>query len=267
MNCWRNYTRFRALYRILDDLGATIDIHRQSTPHDELVDRLQQHDGPRTVVILDEADQLEDPGVIYDLHSLPQFAIICIANKEEELFSRVDDRLVSRLRSSEHVRMDKYHDEQLNDILSARAKWGLEADVVTDDQLYHIADAAAGDARLAIGILRTAAGKADRDNRDRIADEMLLDAAEDARAQIKQRSLDSLTPHQRAVYDIVREHGPLGPGEIHERYTAAVDDPRTKRTVRTYLSKMAQYNLLEAEGTSRDREYSLVDSAVASPMQ
>ena len=85
VNCWRNYTRFRTLYQILDDLGATIDIHRQSTPHDELVDRLQQHDGPRTVVILDEVDQLEDPSVIYDLHSLPQFAIICIANKEEEL--------------------------------------------------------------------------------------------------------------------------------------------------------------------------------------
>jgi len=80
-------------------------------------------------------------------------------------------------------------------------------------------------------------------------------------------SLDYLTPHQRVVYDIVRDHGPLGPSEIHERYTEDVDDPRTKRTVRTYLSKMAQYNLLEAEGTSRDREYSLVNSAAASPIQ
>jgi len=267
VNCWRNYTRFRTLYQVLDDLGATIDIHRQSTPHDELVDRLQQYDGPRRVVILDEADQLEDPSVIYDLHSLPQFAIICIANKEEELFSRVDDRLVSRLRSSEHVRMDKYHDEQLYDILSVRAKWGLDEDVITDDQLYRIADAAAGDARLAIGILRTAASKADRENYEDITDDILLDAAEDARAQIKQKSLDSLTPHQRVVYDIVRDHGPVGPSEINERYTEKVEDPRTKRTVRTYLSKMAQYNLLEAEGTSRDREYSPVDSAAASPMQ
>ena len=266
VNCWRNYTRFRTLYQILDDLGATIDIHRQSTPHDELVDRLQQHDGPRTVVILDEVDQLEDPSVIYDLHSLPQFAIICIANKEEELFSRVDDRLVSRLRSSEHVRMDKYHDEQLYDILSARAKWGLDEDVITDDQLYRIADAAAGDARLAIGILRTAASTADRENHERITDDILLDAAEDARAQIKQKSLDSLTPHQRVVYDIVRDYGPLGPSKIHDRYTEKVDDPRTKRTVRTYLSKMTQYNLLKAEGTSRDREYSLIDSTTASPM-
>ncbi len=260
VNCWRNYTRFRALYQILDDLGATIDIHRQSTPHDELIDRLQQHDGSRTVIILDEVDQLEDPSVIYDLHSLPQFAIICIANKEEELFSRVDDRLVSRLRSSEHVRMDKYHDEQLYDILSARAKWGLEEDVITDDQLYRVADAAAGDARLAIGILRSAASKADRESRERITDNILLDAAEDARAQIKQRSLDSLTPHQRVVYDIVRDHGPLSPGEIHDRYTEEVDDPRTKRTVRAYLSKMTQYNLLEADGSSRDREYTAIDN-------
>jgi len=265
VNCWRNYTRFRTLYQILDDLGQTIDIHRQSTPHDELVDRIQQYNGPRTVIILDEVDQLEDPGILYDLHSLEQFALVCIANKEEELFSRVDDRLVSRLRSSEHVRMDKYHDEQLYDILSARAKWGLDEDVITDDQLYRIADAAAGDARLAIGILRTAASEADREDEERITDEMLLDAADDARAQIRQTSLDSLTPHQQSVYEIVHEDGPLGPGAIHERYRDAVDEPRTKRTVRTYLSKMVQYNLLEAEGTSRDRQYSVVTEPVSSP--
>ncbi|MDS0261712.1 orc1/cdc6 family replication initiation protein [Haloarcula sp. S1CR25-12] len=265
VNCWRNYTRFRTLYQILDDLGQTIDIHRQSTPHDELVDRIQQYDGPRTVIILDEVDQLEDPGILYDLHSLEQFALVCIANKEEELFSRVDDRLVSRLRSSEHVRMDKYHDEQLYDILSARAKWGLDEDVITDDQLYRIADAAAGDARLAIGILRTAASEADREDEERITDDMLLDAADDARAQIRQTSLDSLTPHQQTVYEIVHEDGPLGPGAIHERYRDAVEDPRTKRTIRTYLSKMVQYNLLEANGTSRDRQYSVVTEPVSSP--
>lgn len=73
------------------------------------------------------------------------------------------------------------------------------------------------------------------------------------------KSLESVTPHQRVVYDIVREHGPVGPSEIHERYSEAVDNPRTKRTVRAYLSKMAQYNLREADGSSRDREYTAID--------
>lgn len=266
VNCWRNYTRFRTLYQILDDLGETIDVHRQSTPHDELIDRLQQYEGPRAVVILDEVDQLEDPGVLYDLHSLPQFALICIANREEGLFSRLDDRLVSRLRSSEHVQLDKYHDDQLVDILSARVKWGLDPGVITDEQLSLIADAAAGDARLAIGILRSAARTADRDNHERITDKMLHQAANDAQAQIKQKSLESLTPHQRLVYNLVRDHGPIGPSVIYEHYIDAVDDPRTSRTVRTYLSKMAQYNLIEANGTTRDREYSLVDpNATSTP--
>jgi len=265
VNCWRNYSRYRTLYQILDDLGQTIDIHRQSTPHDELVDRLQRYDGPRRVIILDEADQLEDPEVIYDLHSLSQFALVCIANKEELLYNRVDDRIVSRLRASEHVLMERYHVDELADILRARAEWGLEHDVIDDGQLHRIADAAAGDARLAIGILRTAASRADREGADEISDEHLLDASTDARAQIKQRNLDSLTPHQRTVYDIVRKQGPLAPGEIHERYEDRVDDPRTLRTVRAYLSKLVEYNLLKADGSSRDREYVVVSGNPPSP--
>jgi Cdc6-like AAA superfamily ATPase len=114
-------------------------------------------------------------------------------------------------------------------------------------------------------MLRIAASKADRQSARQITDELLREAAGDARAQLRQKSIDSLTPHQRVVYDIVREHGPLAPGAIHEHYTEAVDDPRTKRTVRSYLSKMAQYNLLAVEGESRDREYSLVGPAAPSP--
>jgi hypothetical protein len=34
-------------------------------------------------------------------------------SQTQELFNRIDGRLVSRLRSSEHARLDKYHDEQL----------------------------------------------------------------------------------------------------------------------------------------------------------
>ena len=65
-----NCTGFRTLYQTLDDLGVTINIHRQPTPRGELVDRLQQHDGLRTAVIFDEVDRLEDPSLIYDPHSL-----------------------------------------------------------------------------------------------------------------------------------------------------------------------------------------------------
>jgi len=80
------------------------------------------------------------------------------------------------------------------------------------------------------------------------------DAREDARAQIKQKSLDSLTQHQRVVYDIVRDHGPSD----QAKFTTAIlrrSTTHRRSGLFTYLSKMPQYNLLEAEGTSRDREF------------
>jgi len=107
-------------------------------------------------------------------------------------------------------------------------------------------------------MLRSAASTADRENHEKITNDILLDAAEDARedarAQIKQKSLDSLTQHQRVVYDIVRDHGPLGPSK---KFTTAIlrrSTTHRRSGLFTYLSKMPQYNLLEAEGTSRDRE-------------
>ena len=74
---------------------------------------------------------------------------------------------------------------------------GFESDVITDKQLYQIADAAAGDARLAIGMLRSAASTADRENHDKITNDILLDAAEDAQAQIKQKA-SIHSPHTSA---------------------------------------------------------------------
>ncbi len=32
VNCWDHCTRFKILYQLLDEIGRTLDIHRQSTP-------------------------------------------------------------------------------------------------------------------------------------------------------------------------------------------------------------------------------------------
>jgi hypothetical protein len=51
----------------------------------------------------------------------------------------------------------------------------------------------------------------------------------------------------------------LRPGEIYERYTGAVADPVTQRTVTTYLGKLVEYDLLVAAGRTRARRYRTVD--------
>jgi len=236
------------------------DIHRGSTPHDELISRLEAYDGNPVVVVLDEADQLDSTDIFYDLHSLPKFAQLIVANDRDQLFGRLNSRLQSRLQSGEHITMSRYPPDELVSILSVRVRWGLETGAVSQDILERIADAAAGDARVALGMLRRAANYAVREQRDEITFEVLEAAMPDARAQIRQRNVDALNDHQRAVLDTVRAYGPLSPQEIYDHYEQQMDDPNQLRTVKSYLSKLTEYRLIDAEGSTRDRVYRPVQS-------
>ncbi|WP_158057965.1 Cdc6/Cdc18 family protein [Halorussus halophilus] len=255
VNCWQNFSEFRTLYSILEGLGKTVDIHRQSTPRDELFDRLRRYDGPPVVVILDEVDQLEDKRLLYHLHELPQFSMLLIANREEELFATADDRLTSRLRGCERVTFERYHQDELVSILDARAKAGLKDGVIREQQLARIADAAAGDARVAISILRTAARQAHREYDEGITSEVVESAMPKARVERHEKDVDTLTPHQHTIYEIIEEYDEISPSELYEEYQERMDDPKSDRTVRNYLSKMDQYDVIEAVGTSRNRTY------------
>jgi orc1/cdc6 family replication initiation protein len=256
VNCWRDYTRYRALYRILDGIEGTLDIHRQSTPTDELSERLRSYDGSPYVVVLDEVDQLQDTGVLYDLYSTHDCTMVLIANRETNVFDDLDDRLSSRLHSARRVRFDKYGLEELVAILEARVKWGLTSDVARD-HLEHIADAAAGDARIAIGILRNAARDAERAGTDELTADLVEAAIPEARQQVRRTTLETLTDHQRVLYEIIDEYGEIDPGELYGQYQERVADPKTKRTVRNHLQKMVHYDLVVADGEKRARTYRL----------
>ncbi|MDY6764414.1 MAG: Cdc6/Cdc18 family protein [Halobacteria archaeon] len=257
VNCWQDYNRFRVLYRILESINKTLDIHRRSTPKDELVERLRDYDGAPYIVVLDEVDQLRDTKVLYDLYSHPKITMILIANREEELFAGMDDRVVSRLKSSRMIRFDKYRVDELVSILSDRVKWGLKEGAVGKEQLEHIADSAAGDARVAIGILRAAAREAESQGIERITDDLIEESIPEAKDEIERKNVEKLNDHQRVLYDIIESEGEISPGDLYERYEKKVEDPVTKRTLRNYLDKMSHYKLIESQGENRGRIYSI----------
>lgn len=255
VNCWQDYTRFRVLYEVLDGIGRTVDVHRQSTPTDELLDRIRAYDGPQCVVVLDEVDQLEEKTPLYDLYRARNISLILIANREEELFAQFDDRLTSRFHSSERVQFDKYRLDELVSILDARARWALAEDAVGERELALVADAAAGDARVAIAVLRNAARRAEQSDREAITADVVNDAVPEGRREVRRKAVEQLHPHQRALYEILDETDELSPGDLYEEYASRVDEPKTKRTVRNYLSKMSRYGLVVAEGEKRARTY------------
>lgn len=258
VNCWQANNRFRILYRLLQEQGRSAAIPRQGTPTDELLDRLERDTAVPTVVILDEIDQLVDYRVLYDLYNVPNLAMILIANREMEVFSGMDDRIRSRLQSSRRIHFDRYSLDELVSILEARVRWGLADGAVARPQLERIADEAAGDARVAIGILRAAAQNAHQIGVETITDDLVDNVVCNVRDRIRQKNVEKLDEHQSVLYEIIDQHEPIAPGELAERYRERVDDPRTDRTLRNYLTKMERYNLVRAEGKTTNRTYHLV---------
>jgi len=123
--------------------------------------------------------------------------MLLVANREKELFANADERLTSRLTGCERVRFDRYSSDELISIMDARAKSGLEEGAVNRDQLATIANAAAGDARVALSILRTAARQAHQNYETRITDDIVEEAMPQARAERHQKDVDTLTPTSR----------------------------------------------------------------------
>lgn len=255
VNCWEDHSRFKTLYRLLDGINQTVDIHRQSTPKDVLLDRLRNTDDTPYVAILDEVDQLEDKSLLYDLYRIPHLTMILIVNNEEGLFASVDDRLNSRLTDCERIHFRSYHESELLAILRDRIQWGLEEDVIDTSGLELIAANAGGDARVAIGILRRAARTARNASVDSITPGIIRKVTPEAKSEIRQQTVDRLTAHQKILYNIITEHQEIEPQRLYDVYCDRADDPKTKRMVRNYLSKLDHYNLIIAEGNTKSRIY------------
>jgi len=258
VNCWEDYSRFKTLYTLLDGIGQTLDIHRQSTPKDVLLDRLRNYEGPPYIVILDEVDQLEDKSLLYDLYRILSITMILIANNEEGLFASIDDRLNSRLTDCTRIHFRQYRNNEIVAILKDRVRWGLQGDIVNEGRLNTVANNAAGDARVAIGILRKAARASKKNNLNEIPEQVIRNVVPEAKTEIKQKTVSRLTPHQQTLYEIITEYGEIGPQDLHEEYRCRVTDPKTQRMVRNYLSKLEHYNLIRSEGNTKARIYRAV---------
>jgi orc1/cdc6 family replication initiation protein len=255
VNCWEDYSRFKVLYRLLEGLNKTYDVHRQSTPKDELLERLREHTETPYVVILDEVDQLEQKRILYELYRTSDLTMILIANEPEGLLEPLNERLSSRLKTSMRIQFDRYTVEELVGILQPRARRGLDEDAVTTTQLEHIANAAAGDARVGIEVLRTAARRASHRSEEVLSDEVIEESVPEAKSEIRQRNVEKLTADQQILYEIISEREEIAPNELYKEYRTRAEEPKSDRMVRNYLQKMERYNLLKAEGKNRGRTY------------
>ena len=256
VNCWRDYTRNAVLEKLSRDLvGAAVP---RSASTSTLLERVHRNFNGPGVVILDEVDQLRETELLYDLHEFRGLSWIGIANDEIDLLADLDERVRSRVSVGYRVRFDRYGEDTIAKILQRRARAGLGAGAASDEVFETIARLAQGDARKAITTLRAAARKASSEGLSTIPKRLVENSISEAEREIARKTYSKLNQHQRVVYDVLREDGPLIQRELHERYSEQHEDPVSLRYFRdAHLSKLEHYDLVTTESRSGKKLYDL----------
>ncbi|GGK56619.1 hypothetical protein GCM10009067_06330 [Haloarcula sebkhae] len=244
-----------------------------NVPREDLCIQLQERVTSPVIVVLDEADGLPSTDALDRLVDVENLSVVVICHNPDEWLSRLDGRLRRRLSFTEFG-LDRYHVDELADILEARARRGLPSGVITREQLEAIADKVAGVARKGIQALRQAALLAEERDHSEIESDDVADAFERAKRYILEQNLKSLPFHHQLLYELIRVGGGLQAGELHERYEAVADDvyrgrgqtPVSERSRRLKLSKLEEYELIKVEGVNRHRTYTASDQEVESPI-
>lgn len=259
VNCISTSTKSAVCHSLLQDTGRGNDLRPEGTPPSVILDRIREMDD-QFVAILDEVDVLDDKdSTIFALHEIPNVTLVLVCISEDELFTTLDSRVVSRLHGAAKVCLDKYSHDELRDILEERIDAALLPNSVDSDVSDYIADLAAGDARHAITLLRRGVREAMNRGEERLRADHVEAVRDDARAEIHNRHVETLGTHQRILYDIIAEAGEISASELHATYEERVSKPKVRSTRRNYLQSLKRYELIRSPGKTRGTRYELVE--------
>lgn len=262
INCWLYPSRFKILYNIIQTLGSLF-VHRKGVPTDELIDTLKTKlKNRQCVIILDEADQLEDDKILYDLLEIEGVCLLLISNTETIFFDS-DPRIRSRLQSLDRIEFRAYSHPEIIDILKDRADFGLVPEVINNLQISRIAEIAGGDARKAISILRLAAEYAENKGLQKIQDDHIEKSAPKIKTLEIDKTVESLNIHQKILYGIIKSSKEISAPNLYEKFKKTSEEKGcgqiVDRTVRNYLEKLEGLNLISSSGEGRWTKYKVVN--------
>jgi len=246
----------RYLNALCRDANLALDVSPEAAPASAYIDRIAACDA-QLVVIVDEADQL-DATQVWGLLDQPNVTVIAVCIDATDLLAHVDPRIASRLRATTQLNLGGYTSGQLEDILRGRIHHGLAPGAVETAAIETIADRAAGDARFAIAMLRSAVQQADAHGQSVTVDLVEATTAH-ARQGVRERAIEQLGSHQRVLWHIIEEDGSVRAETLHEEYECRVSAPKGKRMRRNYLRSLTQYGLIESTGVGRATRYRCVE--------
>ncbi|VVB60872.1 ORC1-type DNA replication protein [uncultured archaeon] len=254
INCWKAQTTHAVLFEIVSRMSRFTNPRRQTKELFTDVTNLVKASGKKLILALDEVDKLENFDILYDF-SRAGYGLVLISNSED-ILAKLDVRIKSSL-AIETIQFPKYSANELADILEDRASFALLPSKISKELLKVAANAAGGDARVGLEIVRRAAKLAEGRNAQKVEKDDIIHALKAAKRMKLESMLADIGEDSRVLYKIVEEKGSVASGDILAEYKNRMPNAASERSFRYYMEELVKAGFLEAVGDVRWRKYAI----------
>ena len=270
-------TAYKVLYEIAEEIGinkkeeSKLQVPFTGLSMGEATDRILdfiQKKKLHVVLVIDEIDSLVDKNgddVLYNFtranERISEGGFISLIGISNSLTFK--DKLDPRVRSSlseEEMVFNPYTVEQLQKILTDRAKLAFNDDVISGAAINLCAAMAGrenGDARKAIDLLRVAAEIAERERASKVEEKHIKLAQEKIEKDTNYEILKNSTTHTKIVILAIMKSQNGNTGEVYEIYSSLCNhteqEPLTQRRITQIISELDQLGLVTTDVVSQGR--------------
>jgi len=240
LNCWKKETKHKIALEICNQINYKFT-HNKNT--DQLMNEIKKRLNKKTsVIILDEADKIEDVSAIYYLlEDIYKKAIFLITNNKQFLL-KLDQRLLSRLNLDE-LKFEPYNPSQTREILKTRKNYAFVKNVFDEQAFDKIIEKTCEleDIRTGLYLLKEAGNIAESKASRKITEEHSLEAISKLKDyKIKDSSM--LDKDERLILDLIKQN----PGKPIREISRLIPDISDK-TITRKINNLATANLITKE--------------------
>ncbi len=245
-----NCAIYRTTYSILKEVLPKGDLIVYRSNY-ELIRELRKYiKGNKTVIVLDNFDQLKDMNLISRFMSLG--VCVFLLTDSEEGLAGLDTNIRSNISTT--LVLPKYTVDQTLDILKTVASKALSKVSFTNEILEEIAKKTEGNVTLALNVLKAAAMKAESEKQGKI-EKNDIKVEEDIPVNV-------LNIDQKIIIDLMREWKHLPASRLYQLYLERITHPKGERAFRNYVHELCIKGVLKAIGDKKGRFYEYIEDEV-----
>ncbi|HLD11115.1 MAG TPA: AAA family ATPase [Candidatus Nanoarchaeia archaeon] len=232
INCWKKDSFFKIITELCHQVGYTWT-HNKSG--EDLIHAAANTINKKSIVIvLDEADKLEDQSIIYSLlEDIHKKTIILITN--DELFMvDMDDRIRSRL-TPDLLKFEPYDEQETTGILAQRKEYAFFPGILDQEPFYKICKKTfeLEDIRAGLFLMKEAGIIAETKSSKKILEEH-TNLAISRLSEFKIKKIQELNKESQQILDLIKQNSGKTIFEIFKEY----EEGGGKKTYRTFSRKI-----------------------------